>query len=121
MISTRAIRSITNNGVERNRPVCKHAQAVGRCRTRRVHSRVHTGAPTRRAPFASIENTTRCGIGVPVANFFQTSSHAVIISFGWLGLSVGVKFSLWFRVSGMIRVTVDVRVMVRVSNLLGSD
>ena len=40
-----------------------------------------------------------------------------------------VKFSLGIRVSGMIRVTVDVRVMVtvdvrvmvRVSNLLGSD
>ena len=32
-----------------------------------------------------------------------------------------VKFSLGVRVSGMIRDTVDVRVMVRVSNLLGSD
>ena len=30
-----------------------------------------------------------------------------------------VKFSLWVRVSGMIRVRVDV--LVRVSNLLGSD
>ena len=29
---------------------------------------------------------------------------------------VRVKFSLWVRVSGMIRVTVDVRVVVRVSN-----
>ena len=37
----------------------------------------------------------------------------------WWG--VRVKFSLGVRVSGMIRVTVDVRVMVRVSNLLGSD
>ena len=34
---------------------------------------------------------------------------------------VRVKFSLGVRVSGMITVTVDVRVMVRVSNLLGSD
>ena len=32
-----------------------------------------------------------------------------------------VKFSLGVRVSGMNRVTVDVRVMVRVSSLLGSD
>ena len=32
-----------------------------------------------------------------------------------------MKFSLGVRVSGMIRVTVDVRVMVMVSNLLGSD
>ena len=32
-----------------------------------------------------------------------------------------VKFSLGVRVSGMIRVRVDVGVMVRVSNLLGSD
>ena len=32
---------------------------------------------------------------------------------------VGVKFSLGVRVSGMIRVRVDVE--VRVSNLLGSD
>ena len=40
---------------------------------------------------------------------------------GYLGLRVRVKFSLGLRVSGMIRVTVDVRVMVRVSNLLGSD
>ena len=34
---------------------------------------------------------------------------------------VRVKCSLGVRVSGMIGVTVDVRVMVRVSNLLGSD
>ena len=34
---------------------------------------------------------------------------------------VRVKFSIGVRVSGVIRVTVDVRVMVRVSNLLGSD
>ena len=33
--------------------------------------------------------------------------------------SLGVKFSHGVRVSGMIRVTVGVRVMVRVSNLLG--
>ena len=32
-----------------------------------------------------------------------------------------VKFSLGVRVSGMIRVRVDVEVRVRVSNLLGSD
>ena len=38
-----------------------------------------------------------------------------------LGLRGRVKFSLGVTVSGMIRVTVDVRVMVRVSNLLGSD
>ena len=34
---------------------------------------------------------------------------------------VRVTFSLGVRVSGMIRVTVDARVMVRVSNLLRSD
>ena len=34
---------------------------------------------------------------------------------------VRVKFSLGVRVSGMIRVMVDVRVRFRVSNLLGSD
>ena len=32
-----------------------------------------------------------------------------------------VKFRLGVRVSGMIRVRVDVEVRVRVSNLLGSD
>ena len=32
-----------------------------------------------------------------------------------------VKFSLGVRVSGMIRFRVDVRVRVRVNNLLGSD
>ena len=32
-----------------------------------------------------------------------------------------VKFSLGVRVSGMIRFSVDVRVRVRVNNLLGSD
>ena len=61
---------------------------------------------------------------VPDAKFvFTTSSHAVIIYFGGLGLRVRVKFSLGVRVSGMIRVRVDVevRVRVRVSNLLGSD
>ena len=34
---------------------------------------------------------------------------------------VWVKFSLGVRVIGMITVTVEVRLMVRVSNLLGSD
>ena len=41
--------------------------------------------------------------------------------FDGLWLRVRVKFHLGVRVSGMIRVTVGVRVMVRVSNLLGSD
>ena len=36
-------------------------------------------------------------------------------------LRVRVKFSLGFRVSGMIRFRVDVRVRVSVSNLLWSD
>ena len=52
---------------------------------------------------------------------FAIGSHAVIIEFGGLWLRVRVKFSLGVRVSGMIRDTIDVRVMVRVSNLLGSD
>ena len=39
----------------------------------------------------------------------------------YLVLRVRVQFHLGVRVSGMIRVTVGVRVMVRVSNLLGSD
>ena len=53
------------NGLERNRSVCRHAQTARRCRTRRIHSSIHTAAPTRRVPFASTENTTRCGLSVP--------------------------------------------------------
>ena len=59
--------------------------------------------------------------------FFATSSHAVIIKFDGLRLRVRVKFSLGVRVSGVIRATVGVKVMVRVifffqvSNLLWSD
>ena len=47
---------------------------------------------------------------------FATGSHAVILVW-W----VRVKFSLGVRVSGMIRVRVDVRVRVRGCNLLVSD
>ena len=66
MISTRArFAALQVNGVERNRSVCRHAQTARRWRTRRVHSRVHTATPTRRVPFASTENTTRCGLSVP--------------------------------------------------------
>ena len=36
-----------------------------RCRTRRVHSSIHTATPTRRVPFGSTENTSRCGLSVP--------------------------------------------------------
>ena len=43
-----------------------------------------------------------------------------VFAIGSHALRVRVKFCLVVRVSGMIRVTVDVRVMVRVSNLLGS-
>ena len=39
----------------------------------------------------------------------------------WVRVKVRVKFSLGARASGMIRLKVDVGVMVRVSNLLGSD
>ena len=60
-----AIRSLKINGVEINRSVCIHAQTARRCRTRRVHSSIHTAAPTRRVPFASTENTSRCGLSVP--------------------------------------------------------
>ena len=60
-----AIRSLTINGVEINRSVCIHAQTARRCRTRRVHSSIHTATPTRRVPFASTENTSRCGLSVP--------------------------------------------------------
>ena len=58
-----AIRSL--NGVEINRSVCIHAQTARRCRTRRVHSSINTATPTRRVPFASTENTSRCGLSVP--------------------------------------------------------
>ena len=60
-----AIRSLKINGVEINRSVCIHAQTARRCRTRRVHSSIHTTAPTRRVPFVSTENTSRCGLSVP--------------------------------------------------------
>ena len=60
-----AIRSLKINGVEINRSVCIHAQTARRCRTRRVHSSIHTTTPTRRVPFASTENTSRCGLSVP--------------------------------------------------------
>ena len=60
-----AIRSLKINGVEINRSVCIHAQTARRCRTRRVHSSIHTATPTRRVPFASTENTSRCGLSVP--------------------------------------------------------
>ena len=53
------------NGVEVNRSVCRHAQTARRCHTRRVHSSIHTAAPSRRVPFASTENTSRCGPSVP--------------------------------------------------------
>ena len=52
----------------------------------------------------------------PRANFFSNEfprGHYLV----WLvRVRVNVTFSLGVRVSGMIRVTVDVRVMVRVSN-----
>ena len=60
-----AIRSLKKNGAEINRSVCIHAQTAHRCRTRRVHSSIHTATPTRRVPFASTENTSRCGLSVP--------------------------------------------------------
>ena len=60
-----AIRSLTINGAEVNRSVFIHAQTARRCRTRRVHSSIHTAAPTRRVPFASTENTSRCGMSIP--------------------------------------------------------
>ena len=59
-----AIRSLKINGVEINRSVCIHAQTARGCRTRRVHSSIHTATPTRRVPFASTENTSRCGLSV---------------------------------------------------------
>ena len=59
-----AIRSI--NGVEINRSVCIHAQTARRCRTRSVHSSIHTATPTRRVPFASTENTSRCGLSIDI-------------------------------------------------------
>ena len=62
-----AIRSLKINGVEINRSVCIHAQTARRYRTRRVHSSIHTATPTRRVPFASTENTSRCGLSVPDA------------------------------------------------------
>ena len=40
-----AIRSLTINGAEVNRSVFIHAQTARRCRTRRVHSIIHTAAP----------------------------------------------------------------------------
>ena len=60
-----AIRSLTIYGAEINRSVCIHAQTARRCCTRRVHSSIHTAAPTRRIPFASTENTSRYGLSVP--------------------------------------------------------
>ena len=60
-----AIRSLKINGVEINRSVCIYEQTARRCRTRRVHSSIHTATPTRRVPFASTENTSRCGLSVP--------------------------------------------------------
>ena len=65
IFSLNAIRGLKINGVEINRSVCIHAQTARRCRTRRVHSSIHTAAPTRRVPFASTENTSRCGLSVP--------------------------------------------------------
>ena len=53
------------NGLERNRSVCRHAQTARRCPIRRVHSSIHTEAPTRRVSFAYTENTSRCGLSVP--------------------------------------------------------
>ena len=53
------------NGVERKRLVCRYAQTARRCHTRRIHSSIHTAAPTRRVSFASTANTSRCGLGVP--------------------------------------------------------
>ena len=49
----------------KNRSVCRYAQTARHCHTRRVHSSIHTSAPTRRVPFASTENTSRCGLSVP--------------------------------------------------------
>ena len=60
-----AIRTLKINGVEINRSVFRHAQTASRCRTRRVHSSIRTAAPTRCVPFASTENTSRCGLSVP--------------------------------------------------------
>ena len=65
IFSLNAIRSLKINGVEINRSVCIHAQTASRCRTRCVHSSIHTAAPTRRVPFASTENISRCGLSVP--------------------------------------------------------
>ena len=55
-----AIRSLKIHGVEINRSVCIHAQTARRCRTRCVHSSIHTATPT-----PSTENTSRCGLSVP--------------------------------------------------------
>ena len=52
-------------GVERNRSICRHAQTARRWLTGLVHSRVHTAAPSRRVPFLSTANTSRCGLSVP--------------------------------------------------------
>ena len=60
-----AIRSLKINGVEINRSACRHAQTARCCRTRRVHSSIHTAAPTRRIPLASTENTSRGILSVP--------------------------------------------------------
>ena len=65
IFSLNAIRGLKINGVEINRSVCIHAQTARRCRTRRVHSSIHTAASTRREPFTSTENTSRCGLSVP--------------------------------------------------------
>ena len=60
-------------------------------------------------------DSPRPGSEICICNGFPRGHYLV----WWV--RVRVKFSLGIRVSGMIRVTVDVRVMVRVSNLLGSD
>ena len=60
-----AIRTLKINGVEINRSVFRHTQTASRCRTRRVHSSIHTAASTRCVPFTSTENTSRCGLSVP--------------------------------------------------------
>ena len=75
-----AIRSLKINGVEINRSVCIHAQTARRCRTRRVHSSIHTAAPTRRVPFESTENTSRCGLSVPVSRARSSPVPGVVAS-----------------------------------------
>ena len=64
-------------------------------------------------------SSSKCNIVVPArgkknSNEFPRSHYLV----WWVGLRVRVKFSLGVRVSGMIRVMVDVEVRVRVSNLI---